>query len=247
MNPNTHPDLDDPQLRAAVASKTDAVRQLLKEAVRDFAPVALANSLGAEDMLLTDLIVTDKLPIEIFTLDTGRLNPETYELMAALEKHYAIRLKYFYPRHETIEAWTRQHGINAFYASVALRKECCHLRKVEPLQRALAGKRAWITGQRSEQAATRSELPRQQFDETNGLEKFNPLADWSWQEVWFYIRTHNLPYNALHERGYPSIGCAPCTRTITIGEDIRAGRWWWEDPDSKECGLHSINRPRKTG
>ncbi len=245
MNPNTHPDLQDAALRAAVSAKTAAARQLLEKAVRNFTPVALANSLGAEDMVLTDLILSAQLPIEIFSLDTDRLNPETYELMAALEKHYATRLVYYYPRHEAIEAWTREHGINAFYESVALRKECCHIRKVEPLQRALAGKKAWITGQRAAQAATRTELPRQQFDDANGLEKFNPLADWSWAEVWFYIRTHGVPYNALHEQGYPSIGCAPCTRAITIGEDIRAGRWWWENPDSKECGLHSINRPKE--
>ena len=247
MNPNTHPDLQDATLHAAVTAKTAAARQLLEQAVCDFTPVALANSLGAEDMVLTDLVVSADLPVEIFTLDTGRLNPETYELMAALEKHYGIHLKYFYPRHEAIEAWTRTHGINAFYESVTLRKACCHIRKVEPLQRALIGKRAWITGQRAEQSSTRSELPTQQFDEANGLEKFNPLAEWSWAEVWFYIRTHGVPYNALHEQGYPSIGCAPCTRAITIGEDIRAGRWWWENADSKECGLHSINRPKKTG
>jgi phosphoadenosine phosphosulfate reductase len=132
----------------------------------------------------------------------------------------------------------RNQGINAFYESVTLRKSCCAIRKVEPLKRALAGKRAWITGMRAEQASTRGNLATREYDEGNGLEKFNPLADWSEKEVWTYIKQHNVPYNALHDKFYPSIGCAPCTRAISLGEDVRSGRWWWEDPESKECGLH---------
>jgi phosphoadenosine phosphosulfate reductase len=238
MNPNIHPDLNDPALQASLARRTAEARTLLGEIVRDFSSVAFASSLGAEDMALTDLILRDALDIEIFSLDTGRLPTETYDLMAEVQKHYGLKLKLYYPRHDLIEAWTRAHGINAFYESVELRKACCHIRKVEPLSRALAGKTAWITGQRAQQAATRDSLPLRQFDEANGLEKFNPLADWSEKEIWAYIRSQGVPYNALHDKHYPSIGCAPCTRAISVGEDIRAGRWWWENADTKECGLH---------
>lgn len=238
MNPNIHPDLNDPALQASLARRTAEARTLLGEIVRDFSAVAFASSLGAEDMVLTDLILRDALDIEIFSLDTGRLPTETYDLMAEVQKRYGLKLKLYYPRHDLIETWTRTHGINAFYESVELRKACCHIRKVEPLSRALAGKTAWITGQRAQQAATRGSLPLRQFDEANGLEKFNPLADWSEKEIWAYIRSQAVPYNALHDKHYPSIGCAPCTRAISVGEDVRAGRWWWEDPENKECGLH---------
>jgi len=158
--------------------------------------------------------------------------------MAETEKIYQTRLQVFFPRLETVEHYVQTHGINAFYESVELRKACCHMRKVEPLQRALKGKKAWITGMRAEQSATRTDLPLRQFDAGNGLEKFNPLSDWTEQEVWAYIRIHGVPYNKLHDQFYPSIGCAPCTRAVAVGEDIRAGRWWWENPESKECGLH---------
>ncbi len=238
MSQNTRPDLNDPKLNAALAERLAQTTALLRDIASNFAPAVFASSLGAEDMVLTDLILRDKLDIEIFSLDTGRLPAETYDLMGAVQKHYGLKLKLYYPRHELIEAWTREHGVNAFYDSVELRKGCCHIRKVEPLQRALAGKKAWITGQRAQQAATRDGLPLRQHDEGNGLEKFNPLAEWSEREVWAYIRAHGVPYNALHDKHYPSIGCAPCTRAISVGEDVRAGRWWWEDPDSKECGLH---------
>ena len=225
-------------LLASTAEKTAKAKALLAEIVRDFSPVTFANSLGAEDMVLTDLIVKEKLAIEIFSLDTGRLPLETYDLMARVQTHYGLKLKFFYPRHEAVEAFTRDNGINAFYDSVELRKACCHARKVEPLGRALAGKEAWITGLRAEQSTTRTDLPKRQFDEGNGLVKFNPLAEWTEKEVWAYIRLNKVPYNALHDKFYPSIGCAPCTRPISIGEDVRAGRWWWENPESKECGLH---------
>ena len=227
-----------PELTASVADKTKAAKTLLAEIARDFPPVTFANSLGAEDMVLTDLIVKSKLPIEIFSLDTGRLPLETYDLIAAVDKHYGLKLKIYFPQAEEVEAFVRNHGINGFYDSVTLRKACCHARKVEPLKRALAGKRAWITGLRAQQAATRTGLPLREYDEGNGLEKFNPLADWTEKEVWTYIKQNAVPYNALHEKFYPSIGCAPCTRAISPGEDIRAGRWWWENPESKECGLH---------
>ena len=230
--------LDDPALQASLAVKLDATRTLLRKIADEFSPAVFANSLGAEDMLLTDLIVRDALPIEIFSLDTGRLPIETYELIAKLGERYGLKLKLYYPRHELVEDYTRTHGINAFYESVDLRRACCHARKVEPLQRALAGQKAWITGLRAQQSATRDGLPTHAFDEGNGLHKFNPLADWSEREVWAYIRQNDVPYNALHDRFYPSIGCAPCTRAITPGEDIRSGRWWWENPESKECGLH---------
>ena len=225
-------------LVASTADKTAKAQALLAEIARDFSPATFANSLGAEDMVLTDLIVKGKLGIEIFSLDTGRLPLETYDLMAKVQEHYGLKLKVFTPRAELLEPFVRENGINAFYDSVEMRKGCCHVRKVEPLQRALGGKKAWITGMRAQQSATRDGLAVRAFDAGNGLEKFNPLADWSENEVWAYIKQHGVPYNALHDKFYPSIGCAPCTRAVTPGEDVRAGRWWWENPETKECGLH---------
>ncbi len=225
-------------LIASTADRTAKAQALLAEIARDFSPATFANSLGAEDMVLTDLIVKAKLEIEIFSLDTGRLPLETYDLMAKVQEHYGLKLKVFTPRAELLQPFVRENGINAFYDSVEMRKGCCHVRKVEPLQRALGGKKAWITGMRAQQSATRDGLPVRAFDAGNGLEKFNPLADWSENEVWAYIKQHGVPYNALHDKFYPSIGCAPCTRAVTPGEDIRAGRWWWENPETKECGLH---------
>ena len=225
-------------LIASTADKTAQAKTLLAEIARDFSPVTFANSLGAEDMVLTDLIVKEKLAIEIFSLDTGRLPLETYDLMAKVQELYGLKLKVFAPRAELLEPFVRENGINAFYDSVEMRKGCCHVRKVEPLQRALGGKKAWITGMRAQQSATRDGLPVRAFDAGNGLEKFNPLADWSEKEVWAYIKQNGVPYNALHDKFYPSIGCAPCTRAVTPGEDVRAGRWWWENPETKECGLH---------
>lgn len=227
-----------PELAESVSAKTERTLALLERIADEFAPAVFANSLGAEDMVLTDLILGRGLAIDIFSLDTGRLPVETYDLMAEVEKHYDTRLTVFFPRPENVEHYVRTHGINGFYQSIELRKACCHARKVEPLRRALAGKKAWITGLRAQQAATRDGLPVQEFDQGNGLEKFNPLADWTEKEVWAYLVTHKVPYNALHEAFYPSIGCAPCTRAVTPGEDIRAGRWWWEAPETKECGLH---------
>ena len=230
--------LNDQALIDSVTAKTTAARNLLRQIATSYSPAVFANSLGAEDMVLTDLIVGDTAKIEIFSLDTGRLPLETYALIDEVKKHYGLKLRLYYPRHDLVETYTRENGINAFYESVELRKGCCHARKVEPLQRALAGKKAWITGMRAQQSATREGLPIRTFDESNGIEKFNPLADWSEKEVWAYIKHHKVPYNALHDSFFPSIGCAPCTRAITPGEDVRSGRWWWEAPESKECGLH---------
>ncbi|MEN9491806.1 MAG: hypothetical protein RJA63_2255 [Pseudomonadota bacterium] len=236
-NPTTNPVIDD-VVRANIAVKRANALELLHAIAEEHGAVTFANSFGAEDMVLTDLILAEKLPIEIFSLDTGRLPAETYTLMGEVEQHYGTRLKVYFPDATAVESYVRSEGINAFYDSVELRKQCCAIRKVAPLKRALAGKSAWITGMRAAQSATRTELPVRQFDEANGLAKYNPLADWSEAEVWAYIRIHGLPYNALHDQFYPSIGCAPCTRAIAVGEDVRAGRWWWEDPDNKECGLH---------
>lgn len=239
-NPATRPELND-ALRASVEAKRAVIVDLLKNAVNEFGShgeVSFANSMGAEDMVLTDIILREHFPIEIFSLDTGRLPVETYDLMAELERTYDTKLKIFFPRAETVESYVRSNGINAFYESIDLRKACCHMRKVEPLSRALSGKKAWITGMRAQQSATRANLPVRQFDESNRLEKFNPLSDWTEQETWAYIRMHEVPYNKLHDQFYPSIGCAPCTRAVAMGEGVRAGRWWWEDPSSKECGLH---------
>lgn len=236
-NPATSPKLTD-ELVQSVTTKRAYVLALLKAASTEFNAITFANSYGAEDMVLTDIIMKEQLPIEIFSLDTGRLPAETYTLMAEVESTYETKPVVFFPKHEAVEQYVRTKGINAFYESIELRKACCHMRKVEPLQRALAGKQAWVTGMRAEQAATRTSLPTREFDAGNKLEKFNPLSDWTEKEVWAYIRMFNVPYNALHDQFYPSIGCAPCTRAVAMGEDIRAGRWWWEDPTSKECGLH---------
>ncbi len=239
-NPATSPELTD-ALKASVKEKRAQVVALLAEASETFKNITFANSYGAEDMVLTDIIAKEKLNIEIFSLDTGRLPPETYTLMAEVEKTYETKPVVFFPKYEAVEEYVRTKGINAFYESIELRKACCHMRKVEPLKRALANKEAWVTGMRAEQAATRTSLPAREFDEGNQLEKYNPLSDWTEQEVWAYIRMYEVPYNALHDQFYPSIGCGPCTRAVAMGEDIRSGRWWWEDPNSKECGLHVKN------
>jgi phosphoadenosine phosphosulfate reductase len=219
--------------------KIDQVVGVLQQAVRDFPPVCFANSLGAEDMVLTDIIARNRLDISVFSLDTGRLPQETYDLMHKIENYYDIRLKVYFPDHALVEKYIALNGVNGFYESIKARKDCCFMRKVEPLRRALSGKGAWITGMRREQAVTRGTLEISAYDPDQGLQKFNPLADWTNREVWAYIRQHDVPYNKLHDQFYPSLGCAPCTRSISPGEDIRAGRWWWEDPMSKECGLHA--------
>ncbi|MFA6921109.1 MAG: phosphoadenylyl-sulfate reductase [Gallionella sp.] len=218
--------------------KIEQVKDLLAAAVRDFSQVTFANSLGAEDMVLTDLIARFAPDIEMFSLDTGRLPQETYDLMQEVKKRYSAPLKVYFPESGAVEAYVAKNGVNGFYDSVENRKACCFIRKVEPLKRALTGKCAWITGMRRDQAVTRGSLELSSFDAEQGLQKFNPLLDWSNAEVWEYIKLHDVPYNKLHDRFYPSIGCAPCTRNVTPGEDIRSGRWWWENPENKECGLH---------
>ena len=211
---------------------------LLGEIAASHAPTTLASSFGAEDMVLIDLIARNAVPFGIFTLDTGRLPGETYALIEQTREQYSLPIDIYYPERAPLEDYVRANGINAFYHSVELRQDCCAIRKTEPLRRALAGKGAWITGLRRAQSPTRATIAIEEFDHVHGLPKFNPLADWSDGEVWSYIRAHGVPYNRLHDRGYASIGCAPCTRAIEPGEDIRAGRWWWERPEHKECGLH---------
>ena len=219
--------------------KIEQVVAVLTETTSDFAPVTFANSLGAEDMVLTDIIDRYQLDIDMFSLDTGRLPQETYDLMQVVRERYKTPLRIYFPNVKQVEAYVAEHGVNGFYDSVELRKACCHIHKVEPLRRALQGKRAWITGMRSEQASTRSNLNVSAYDMDNRMQKVNPLLDWSNAEVWEYLKHYEVPYNKLHDKFYPSIGCAPCTRAITPGEDIRSGRWWWEAPENKECGLHS--------
>ena len=216
-------------------------RATLERIAADFTPAVFASSLAAEDMVLTDLILRVKLPIRIFTLETGRLHKETLGMLDRVREQYGYEIAQYKPDPAAVETYVSTNGLNAFYDSVEMRKECCRIRKVEPLNRALAGNKAWLTGQRRAQSTTRAELAVQEDDPAHGMQKFNPLADWSEEDVWNYIRSNGVPYNPLHDKGYPSIGCEPCTRAIQPGEDIRAGRWWWENPESKECGLHVVD------
>ena len=217
------------------------LERTLQRIAAEFPPAALASSLSAEDMVLTDVIARARLPIEVFVLNTGRLHADTLSLVDEIRTRYRIALNVYEPDARAVEQYVATHGRDAFYGSVELRKRCCEIRKVEPLRRALAGKRAWITGQRRAHSASRTELAEREHDALHGLEKFNPLAAWSEAQVWQYVREHQLPYNRLYDQGYRSIGCAPCTRPVVTGEDPRAGRWWWEIAEHKECGLH----PRK--
>ena len=216
-------------------------QSILEKIAQEFSPAVFASSLAAEDMVLTDLILRNQLSIAIFSLETGRLHAETLGMIDKIKSVYGADITLYKPEQAAVDQYVTQHGLNAFYDSVEMRKECCRIRKVEPLNRALAGKKAWVTGQRRSQAATRTELAVQEDDVAHGMQKFNPLADWSEEDVWHYIRSNNVPYNPLHDKSYPSIGCEPCTRAIQPGEDVRAGRWWWENPESKECGLHVVD------
>jgi phosphoadenosine phosphosulfate reductase len=202
--------------------------------------LALACSFQAEESVLIDLMYRLRgSDFRVFTLDTGRLNQETYDCMDAMRERYGIEIEVFFPNAGSVEQMVRENGLNLFYRSVEARKLCCDIRKVEPLNRALKQLDAWMTGLRREQAPTRTDLRKVEVDRSHGgMAKINPLIDWTYDQVWEYIRANNLPYNKLHDQGYPSIGCAPCTRAIKPGEDIRAGRWWWENPETKECGLH---------
>lgn len=207
--------------------------------------VSFATSLGEEDQVIVDMIAKIVPAMEVFTLDTGRLFAETYDLMAKNQKKYKLNFKIYYPDTKTVEEMVRTKGINLFYESVENRKRCCHVRKVEPVQRALAGKEAWMVGLRREQSVTRAKLEPVEWDEDYQMIKFSPLYNWSLEQVRDYINKNNVDISPLHAQGFISIGCAPCTRAVKPGEDIRAGRWWWETPEGKECGLH--NNPKWKG
>lgn len=200
--------------------------------------IALSSSLSIEDQMLTDLIANIAPATRIFTLDTGRLFPETYSLIERTRMKYPITLEVFFPDAAEVENMVRENGINLFYESAELRKKCCQVRKIQPLKRAFQGLEVWICGLRREQSVTRQDMQLIEWDASNGLIKLNPLIDYTEAQVWEYIKKNQVPYNKLHDRGFPSIGCQPCTRAIEPGEDVRAGRWWWENPEQKECGLH---------
>lgn len=200
--------------------------------------IALSSSLSLEDQVITHMMLSIRKNARIFTLDTGRLFPETYSLIDKTNMKYGIKMEIYFPDHEKVEAMTRKHGVNLFYESMEKRKECCNVRKIEPLNRALSTLDVWVCGLRREQSITRGDMKMVEKDPYSNVIKFNPLIDWSLKDVTDYIKANNIPYNPLHDKGYPSIGCQPCTRPVAEGEDIRSGRWWWEDPDKKECGLH---------
>ena len=219
-------------------NRESAARDLLAGIARDCRPAALASSLSIEDMVLADLIGRAGLDIEVFVLDTGRLHGDTLDLIGRLERRYGLAVRVYQPRADAVSQYVVRFGRDAFYESAELRKQCCAVRKVEPLQRALAGKQAWITGLRREQSVSRTDIGLEEWDENFNLKKFNPLADWSEDEVWAHVRRYDVPYNPLYDQGYRSIGCAPCTRPVVAGEDARAGRWWWERRAASECGIH---------
>ncbi len=228
-------------LPAALLGRIDGALALLQRVAIEHVPAALASSLGAEDMVLTDMIARHKLEIDIFTLDTGRLHGDTLQLVGEIRRRYGREVQVVAPDSQAVGDFVARFGRDAFYGSVELRKRCCQIRKVEPLGRALAGRRAWVSGLRRAQAATRGAIEFAEHDAVHGIFKFNPLADWSEQDIWSYVRFFEVPYNRLHDQGYRSIGCAPCTRPVAAGEDPRAGRWWWESPGgagARECGIH---------
>ena len=206
--------------------------------------ITLASSLGMEDQVLTDMLCKLTKSPDIFVLDTGRLHQETYDILQLSMAKYGIAYRVFYPDTADVQSMVSQHGPNLFYDSVENRKHCCHIRKVEPLKRALAGYKVWITGQRRDQGITRTDLQPIEWDDAHQMIKLNPLAHWTLQETENYVTVHDVPVNFLHKHGYPSIGCEPCTRAIKPGEDLRAGRWWWENADQKECGLHGKGESR---
>jgi phosphoadenosine phosphosulfate reductase len=226
---------------AHASGKCDAALAVLRAAAAD-GPAVFTTSFGAEDMVVFDLITRHGLAIGIVTLDTGRLPEETYALMQQVEERYGRCFATLFPDARALQDLVARDGTNGFYSSVEKRKACCAVRKVQPLERGLHGMRAWVTGLRAQQSAARAHLAAREADETRGLTKYNPLHDWAESDVWEYLRSREVPYNALHDRFYPSIGCAPCTRAVAVGEDIRAGRWWWENTDAKECGLHPSGR-----
>jgi phosphoadenosine phosphosulfate reductase len=225
-------------LTLELESKAAQVREFLAAAVQKYGRVVYANSLGAEAMVLTDIICSSAPQIDIVSIDTGRLHEETYDLLAKLQHRYNNRIRVIYPEGQDVSDLVTRQGINGFFDSTAARAACCNVRKVVPFKKFVDGYAAWITGVRREQSKSRSEGQATEWDAQNGLHKLSPLLDWTEEQVWAYIRARQLPFNSLHEKGYPSIGCAPCTRAIMPGEDHRAGRWWWEQPEQRECGLH---------
>lgn len=202
--------------------------------------IVFSTSFGWEDQVITHMIFANDIPIKVFTLETGRLFPETYYVWNRTMEMYGKPVHAYYPVHHLLEDMVNAKGPNSFYESVENRKECCGIRKIEPLKRALAGNQCWITGIRAEQSANREDMNNVEWDEGNHLIKFHPIFNWTLSDVKEYIKEHNIPYNTLHDKGFPSIGCLPCTRAVQPGEDFRAGRWWWEDQSKKECGLHAI-------
>lgn len=235
-----------PEVQASLrnAEATD----ILKWATKEFGDrIAFASSFGAEDVVIVDMLTRVAVKPRVFTLDTGRLPQETYDVWDKIRQRYNIVIEVFAPDAGALQDFAAAEGPNAFYNSIALRKECCRIRKIVPLRKALSQLDAWICGLRREQSVTRAALEKVEIDTFNGgIYKVNPLADWTEKRVWDYIKENNVPYNALHDRNYPSIGCAPCTRAIKPGEDVRAGRWWWESPETKECGLHAKEPAKQT-
>jgi len=223
---------------AQLADKTAVLHERLLDISKRFADVRFATSLAAEDMVVTDAISKANAKIKLFTLATGRLHQETVDMVKTTEDHYGVAIEKVYPQESDVQAFIGQYGMNGFYDSEEPKKACCGARKIKPLNAALLGADAWITGQRREQSTTRTELNFEELDDGRGIAKFNPLFDWSEADIWAYIKQENVPIHPLHLKGYPSIGCEPCTRKVKKGEDIRAGRWWWLQSDSKECGLH---------
>jgi phosphoadenosine phosphosulfate reductase len=221
-----------------------ALEVLQQASSRHGAGLLFTTSLGAEDMVITDLIARHGLAVEHATLQTGQLHAQTLALIPRIEARYGLQVRQWEPVQEQVVQFVARHGELAMRQSIDLRKACCAMRKLEPLGRALAGRTAWVTGLRREQSGARAEVPFSSLDD-NGREKVAPLADWSWKDVWHYIQLHEVPYNPLHDQFFPSIGCEPCTRAVALGEDFRAGRWWWEDEDAKECGLHVRTTPNK--
>lgn len=216
-----------------------SIEEVIKKLTEEFpGQVTFSTSFSYEDQVITHQILSNQLPVSIFTLDTGRLFRETYSVWSATNENYQTRIKAYYPDHSLLEPFIEEKGPNSFYESVENRKNCCYIRKVEPLKRALKGNSIWITGLRAEHSDDRHDMPQVEWDETNQIIKYHPILHWTTKEVKDYINENNIPYNILHDRGFVSIGCAPCTRAIKPGEDFRAGRWWWEDNTKKECGLH---------
>ncbi|MBQ3634433.1 MAG: phosphoadenylyl-sulfate reductase [Bacteroidales bacterium] len=229
------PDIRDLNERFREATAEEVVGYFLREYK---GRIAVSSSLSIEDQTLTDIAVKADREARIFTLDTGRLFPETYQLIDKTNLKYGISIEVFFPDYKEVQRMVREEGINLFYNSIESRHRCCEIRKLEPLRRAFKGLDAWICGLRREQSVTRKDMEVVEWDEQHGLLKINPLIGWTEGQVWDYVRENHVPYNKLHDKGYPSIGCEPCTRAVKPGEDIRAGRWWWESPDHRECGLH---------